>query len=138
MLSFNGDITLWTTFWESIKLAVHENSTLSDIDKFNYLRSLQYYSTRESVAGLTLTTPNYNKFVSILEKHFGNMQQDLLEPVSTIHQLKNLCRLCDSIETHVRSLKSLGVDSRPYGTLLASALLNKLLQEFRLIVSQKN
>ena len=60
-----------------------------------------------------------------------------LEPVSAAHQMKNLRRLYDSVEIHVRSLKSLGVNSKTYGTLLASVLLNKLPQELRLIVSRK-
>ena len=38
--SFKGDLTTWITFWDSYKAAIHENSSLSDIDKFNYLRSL--------------------------------------------------------------------------------------------------
>ena len=143
---FNGDITQWTTFWDSFKSAIHDNPTLSDLDKFNYLRSLLERSAKESIAGLALTAPNYKEAVSILEKRFGNTQQiisrhmDLLlslEPVSAVHQLRNLRRLYDSIETHVRSLKSLGVDSKTYGTLLASVLLNKLPQELRLIVNQK-
>ena len=143
---FYGDITQWTTFWDSFKSSIHENPTLSDIDKFSYLRSLLERSARESIAGLTLTAPNYKEAVSILEKRFGNTQQiisrhmDLLlnlEPVSAAHQLKNLRRLYDSVETHVRSLKSLGVDSKTYGTLLTSVLLNKLPQELRLIVSRK-
>lgn len=143
---FKGDITQWTTFWDSFKSAIHENPTLSDIDKFNYLRSLLERSARESIGGLTLTAPNYNEAVSILEKRFGNTQQiisrhmDLLlnlEPVSGAHQLRNLRRLYDGVETHVRSLRSLGVDSKTYGTLLASVLLNKLPQELRLIVSRK-
>ena len=60
-----------------------------------------------------------------------------LELVSAAHLLRNLSRLHDSVETHVRSLKSLGVESETYGTLLASVLLNKLPQELRLIVSRK-
>lgn len=60
-----------------------------------------------------------------------------LEPVSAAHQLRNIRRLYDSVETHIRSLKSLGVDSKTYGTLLASVLLNKLPQELRLIMSRK-
>lgn len=143
---FSGDITQWTTFWDSFKSAIHENPALSDVDKFNYLRSLLERSARESIAGLALTAPNYKEAVSVLEKRFGNTQQiisrhmDLLlnlEPVSAVHQLRNLRRLYDSVETHVRSLKSLGVDSKTYGTLLASVLLNKLPQELRLIVSRK-
>ena len=96
---FNGDITQWTTFWDSFKSAIHENPALSDIDKFNYLSSLLEHSVKESIAGLTLTASNYKEAVSILEKRFGNTQQiisrhmDLLlnlEPVSAAHQLRNL------------------------------------------------
>ncbi len=65
---FNGDITQWTTFWDSFKSSIHENPTLSDIDKFNYLRSLLERSARESIGGLTLTAPNYKEAVSILKE----------------------------------------------------------------------
>lgn len=99
-----------------LQSATHENPSLSDIDKFNYLRSLLDLSARESIAGLTLTAPNYNEAVSILEKRFGNTQQiisrhmDLLlnlEPVSAAHQLRNLRRLYDSVETCTQSEESL-------------------------------
>ena len=30
---FNGDLTRWTTFWDTFESAVHSNSTLSNIDK---------------------------------------------------------------------------------------------------------
>ena len=43
----------------------------------------------------------------------------------------------DIVESHVRSLKALGVSPESYGSLLASVLLNKLPQELRLIVSRK-
>ena len=46
--TFSGDITQWTTFWDSFKLGI-------DVDKFNYLRSLLERSARESIAGLALT-----------------------------------------------------------------------------------
>ena len=99
MKPFNGDITQWTIFWDSFKLAIHENPTLSDIDKLNHLRSLLERYARESIAGLTLTGPNYMEAVSILEKRFGNTQQILcwhvelllnLQPVCAAHQLRNL------------------------------------------------
>ena len=45
-----------------------------------------------------------------------------LEPVSVAHQLRNLRRIYDSVETHVHSLKSLGIDSKDlwYSTELYS------------------
>lgn len=143
---FNGDITTWTTFWDSYESAIHNNEALSDIDKFNYLKSLLERAAREAISGLTLTSANYHEAISILKKRFGNKQQiisrhmDVLlnaEPVLSQHNLKGLRHLYDQIESHVRSLKSLGVSSESYGSLLSSVLLSKLPQELRLIISRK-
>ena len=72
---FNGDTTSWTTFWDSFESAIDNSSGLSEIDKFNYLKSLLEKSAAEAVSGLTLTTDNYKEAVSILKKRFGNKQQ---------------------------------------------------------------
>ena len=41
------------------------------------------------------------------------------------------------MESHIRSLKALGVGPDTYGTILSSVLLNKLPSELRLIISRK-
>ena len=46
---FNGDITTWTSFWDSYESAIHKNPTLSEIDKFNYLKSLPDRTAHELV-----------------------------------------------------------------------------------------
>ena len=51
---FDGDVTAWTSFWDSFESSIHFNTDLTDIDKFNYLRSLLELSALESIAGLTL------------------------------------------------------------------------------------
>lgn len=128
--AFNGDITTWTTSYESA--AIHKNSELSDIDKFYYLKSLLERTASEAISGLTLTSINYHEAISILRKRFGNKQQiisrhmDILlnaDPVTSQHNLKGLRHLYDLIEAHVHSLKSLGVSSDSYGSLLSSVLL---------------
>ena len=143
---FNGELTAWTTFWDSYKAAVHDNPALSDIAKFNYLRSLLECTALDAIAGLTLTATNYREAVSILEKRFGNKQQIMakhmdavlnVEAVTSPSHLKGLRHLHDLVESHVRSLKSLGVPSGSYGCLLTSVLVNKLPQELQLIVSRK-
>ena len=42
-----------------------------------------------------------------------------IEVVTSQHNLRALCRLFDNVESHTRSLKSLGVESGTYGSLLA-------------------
>ena len=143
--SFDGDITKWTTFWESYESSIHRNDGLSDIDKFNYLKSLLEKTAREAIEGLQLTSANYREAIAILEKRFGNKRAIIakhmevllnLEAVTSMHDIKGLRRLYDVVETNVRSLRSLGVESDTYGNLLSSVFSNKLPTELRLIVSR--
>ena len=142
---FNGDKTTWSTFWDSYESAVHNNDELSDLDKFNYLRSLLEKSAYDSIAGLSLTAANYDKAIAILKKRFGNKQQfiskhmDILlsaEAVMSASNLKGVRKLYDLVESNIRSLKSLGVAPESYGSLLSSVLLNKMPQKIQLIVSR--
>lgn len=58
-----------------------------------------------------------------------------LEAVAS-HNVKSLSALCDQVESHVRSLKSLGVPSSAFGILL-SVLVTKLPHDVRLLVSRR-
>ena len=45
---FNGNLTNWMSFWDSYKSSIHESSELSNIDKFNYLKSLVTHSALDA------------------------------------------------------------------------------------------
>lgn len=46
---FNGDMTNWTTFWDSFESAIDSSPGLTEIDKFNYLKSLLEKSAAEAI-----------------------------------------------------------------------------------------
>ena len=69
---FNGDLVKWPTFWYSYESAIHNSDELTDVDKFNYLRSLLERTTLDAIAGLTLSSANYQEAVELLRKRFGN------------------------------------------------------------------
>ena len=71
---FSGNITKWDTFWDSYESAIHKNDDLTDIDKFNYLRLLLECTAHEAIAGLTLSSANYQEAINILQRRFGNKQ----------------------------------------------------------------
>ena len=132
---FNGDLTKWITFWDTFESAVHRNSTLSSIDKFNYLNSLLESTAAEAIAGLTLTSANYEEAVATLKRRFGNKQlivnhhMDLLlnlKAVSSQHNLRGLRQLFDVVESNVRGLRAFGIPASSYGGLLSSILVSKL------------
>lgn len=143
---FNGDITTWTTFWDSFESAIDSSTGLSEIDKFKYLRLLLENSVAEASSDLTLTTDNHKEAVWILKKRFGNKQQIItkhmdtllsLEPVTSQNNLCGLRHLYDLVESQVRGLKSLEVDPISHGSLLSSVLLQKLPLELYLILSRE-
>ena len=142
---FDGEVSTWPTFWDAFESSIHKIPKLAPIDKFNYLNSLLVKPALDAISGLSLTTSNYEEAIAILKKRFGNKQQlinrfmDILVNVSSVisEDTRKLRELYDALESHVRSLKSLGLPSGPYGSLLSSTVMNKLPQVLRLIISRE-
>ena len=65
---FRGDVTLWRTFWDSFNIAIHTNSYLTTIDKFNHLNSLLEGQALRAIQGLTLSESNYQAAIDILKQ----------------------------------------------------------------------
>ena len=142
---FDGSLTKWSSFWDTYDSSIHQNPTLSSIDKFNYLKSLLESSASDAISGLSLTAANYEEAVAVLKKRFGNKQLIInkhmdallnMEGVNSQHNLKGLRHLYNFVETHVRSLRALGVQSDSYGEILVSVIMQKLPQEIRLLISR--
>uniref|UniRef100_A0A1X7TPL6 Uncharacterized protein n=1 Tax=Amphimedon queenslandica TaxID=400682 RepID=A0A1X7TPL6_AMPQE len=75
---------------------VHDNDSLSDIDKFTYLQSLV---GRSVIDGLSLTADNYSEAVAILQKRFGNDQliiprhMEILLGVAAVSSIQDIAGL---------------------------------------------
>ena len=143
---FSGELTEWIPFWESYCAAIHDNTNLTDVEKFNYLRSFLQRPALEAISGLSLTGANYKEAVSVLEKRFGSKQRIIakhidalmtLEAVTTLRNLQELRQLCDSVEQHTRSLKTLGVSLESYNNLLAPVFMSKIPCDLQLLVSRE-
>lgn len=142
---FKGNVTEWTGFWDSFKVAVHENPQLSEIDKFNYLHSLLEGAAARAIQGLTLTSDNYKSAIDILQERFGKTQQiitshidELLKvPSCTSDRASSLRYVYDKISIHVRGLASLGVSADQYGSLLIPIIMDKLPCDIKLQIARK-
>ena len=142
---FKGGVTEWTSFWDSFKVAIHENPQLSEVDKFNYLHSLLEGSAARAIQGLTLTSVNYKSAIDILQERFGKTQRiitshmdELLKiPVCTSDRSSALRYVYDKISIHVRGLASLGVSADQYGSLLIPIIMDKLPGDMKLQIARK-
>jgi len=142
---FNGDVTRWTTFWDSFKSAVDENPQLSKIDKFNYLYSLLEGSAFRCVKGLPLSEENYDTALDLLKQRFGKKLQIVCAHMDEIVKLPkcvndrphSLRTLYDQITVHIRGLEALEINSDQYGIMMIPIVMSKLPEEVSLRIARE-
>lgn len=143
---FKGDVTKWTLFWDSFNLAIHQNTHISKVDKFNYLNLLLEGPAASSMQGLTFSESNYDSAIELLKERFGKPQQiiaahmDKLLKIQacTSEQPTDLRQVYDKINIHVRGLTSLGVNSEQYGSLLIPVIMTKISNDMRLRIARQS
>ena len=135
---FSGNILEWQTFWDSYESAVHLNLSLTNVQKFNYLKAQLEHEALDSIAGFALTNVNYDEAVNLLKERFGQQDkiinaymQALLEIPSPRNHLTSLRSFYDKMESYVRGLEALGQTQETYGTLLVPIIMKKLPGEVR-------
>ncbi|XP_024892962.1 uncharacterized protein LOC112468145 [Temnothorax curvispinosus] len=127
---FNGDVREWLQFWSQFK-NIHEDITVTKVDKFQYLLQAMVPDTRASelVNSYPPTADNYDKVIASLKSRFG--KNELLVEVYVRELLKlvlnnaitpkgkvSLTSVYDKLETHIRSLESLGVTTDTCAAML--------------------
>ena len=141
--SFSGDPLTWQSFWDSFRAAVHTNAALDGVQKFNYLKAQLHGDASRAIAGLPLTSANYDHAVSLLRERFGQSHkiisahmQALLDIPKPVISLSSLRLFQDSVESHIRGLAALGKSEESYGALLVPIILGKLPAETRSNLAQ--
>ena len=131
---FSGDVTKFRTFWESFESSIHQNTGLSVIDKFNYLRALLEGSAVRAIQGPALTEGNYSAAIGILKERFGKLQQIIAGhmrdfwkiPVCTNDKPSQLRSVYDKINANVHGLEALGMGVKEYGSFLIPIVMDRL------------
>ncbi|UYV63047.1 hypothetical protein LAZ67_2002938 [Cordylochernes scorpioides] len=122
---FDGELINWLPFWAQFE-KIHEDTELHDADKFHYLVQSMQSNTRarELIESYPQTAENYAKAVQALKQRYG--QKALLVEIYVRELLKlmmanvrtppderrSVAKLYDKLETQLRSLESLGVDTK--------------------------
>ena len=132
---FNGDPKRGQEWWDSFCVAVHDNSAISTVEKFSYLRSLVEGSAAMAISGLQLTLANYNEALEVLRERFAQKQVIVnphillkLKPVNAMSDIKGIRAVLDRVEIQVTGLQS----------LLIPIFMAKVPDELKLIVSRKH
>ena len=146
LLTFNGNPTEWTSFWDGFQASIDGHPGLAKVEKLKYLQGSLTSIATETITGLQITNDNYDEAVKLLEQRFGNKQiiisqhiEGIMElaKITTMNDLRKLHSLYDRTEATVRSLKNVGVPIERYGTILSPVIMSKLPNDLRLIISRK-
>ena len=128
-------------------MAVHQNSSISKIDKFNYLNSLLEGAAARTLQSMQLTEDNYDAAVEILQARFGDPQQIIARhmeelllrlPDCTLDKPSSSRNLYNKLNAHIRRLTHFGMDLKDYRGLLISVVMSKMPDDVRLHIAREN
>lgn len=131
--TFDGNLLSWKTFWEQFTVSVHIRSKLTDAEKLAYLRHAHKDGSAKSVVeGLSRSGDHYDEAITCLKTRYDRprlIHQAHVRKIIEIPSLKDgsgkeLRRLHDTAQQHLRALKALGHD--PSGSFITSMLELKL------------
>lgn len=131
---FSGLYKDWLPFYDSFKSLIHENSSLSDCQKFHYLKSCLKGEASRSIESLTTSNSNYATAWELLQKRYRNNRLIVQSHVQAILNTPeigkatsdNLRKLIDDITTNVESLRVLKVPVDSCDVFINALIQNKL------------
>ena len=131
--SFDSNIIHWRNFWEQFSISVHSRTSLSDSEKLVYLQhSLKSGSARNVIEGLSRAGDCYVEAVDCLKTRYDRprlIHQTHVKMILEAPSLKDgtgkeLRRLHDTVQQHLRALKAMGQE--PSSAFVTSVLELKL------------
>ena len=143
---FDGQPEKWNEFIDSYNCAIHDNDSISDVQKMTYLKNLVEGTAAETIAGLKISKENYLISLNLLKERYSNKHLQVtthmnklleLKPINDLKHVTELRDIYNTVETQIRSLESLGIDSSMYGPFLIPVFQRKIPSELNLIISRK-
>ena len=131
--TLDGDVLHWSQFWEQFKISVHDRPHLLDSEKLVYLQqAVKNGSAKPVIEGLSRSGENYNEAIDCLKSrfnrprllHHAHVRKIVEAPSLKDGSGKELRRLHDTVQQHLRALKAMG--SEPDESFITSVIELKL------------
>lgn len=131
---FTGNYEDWLPFYDLFQSLVHNNETLSDVEKFHYLKTSLHDTVKPILHSLEASSENYATAWLLLKERYDNKRIIVNKHISALVNIEPLHKenaifirhFLDTINKHVRCLKSLGQPIDNWDTILIFILSKKL------------
>ena len=142
---FTGTNIEYFQEWSQFFNATIANTSMTKVEKFIYLKmALEEGSEAWNlIDGYPILAANYDCAMKDLADNYGDPQVVINHHVSKLLNLPkqskahSLRELYNSINTHVRSLEGLGIDSKQYSIFLVPIVMSKLSDDLRKEMTRK-
>ncbi|XP_037813119.1 uncharacterized protein LOC119604511 [Lucilia sericata] len=112
--SFNGQLNQWLNFFNMFSVMVDKNDELSNVEKFQYLKSCLTGDASQLVQSLEVTANNYCKALDLLISRYDNKRyifNSHIQEIFKIQRMSNpnviqLRNFVDCINGNLRALQS--------------------------------
>ncbi|KMQ84171.1 hypothetical protein RF55_18256, partial [Lasius niger] len=121
--NFSGAYADWPSFRDLFQSVIGENASISNIERFHYLRSCLQGPAEKLIRPLAVTGENYNRAWAILSKHYENKKELIrsnFAVFTAVGKMKGdtadeLSRIYHAITTAVNAAESIGRPIESHG-----------------------
>lgn len=112
---FNGAYADWPNFFALFSTVIHDNSDLSNLEKFHHLRSNLVDAALDTISSLELNDANYEEAIKLLKNRFDNKLLHFQTHIKEIFSLKavdsgsaaGLRHLSDKLNAHLCAIQNI-------------------------------
>ncbi|XP_055645590.1 uncharacterized protein LOC129782412 [Toxorhynchites rutilus septentrionalis] len=124
---FSGKIREWVTFRDTFRSLIHNNTQLTPMDRFTYLRSSLSGDALQKISSIEQTAANYEVAWEALEKIYENKKLIVKAHLDSLFSLDVLKResyeglnhLISEFERNIQMLEKIGQKTAEWSTILA-------------------
>ncbi|KAJ0182261.1 hypothetical protein K1T71_001630 [Dendrolimus kikuchii] len=131
---FNGDYQHWLEFRDTYISLIHNNTTISEINKFHYLRAALKGAAALSIQSLEFSSNNYHLAWQLLTERYDNERLLVNHHIQALFNFENITKessrllrnMVDITNKNLRALALLGQPTDHWDTLIIYIMSKKL------------
>lgn len=131
---FKGQYEQWLEFRDTYVSLIHNNKSITDIEKFHFLRGALEGDAKEVIHSLEFSAANYKTAWDLLCERYNNTSYLINNhvkllfslPTSTRESATELRKLLDAMVKHLRSLNTLGQETNTWDVMIIFLVTGKL------------
>lgn len=134
LTKFSGEQSQWLDFYNVFTTLVHNNKDLTEVEKFQYLKSCLTDEASRLIQSLEVTSKNYNTALDLIVSRFNNSRLIFQSHMQQICDLTNLSssntyllrNFIDTINVNLRAMQSLATSEQIGEAILLHVIISKL------------